>query len=418
MPGDWLTAEEVEREYGFRNSSLEYWRTYGCTALNGAKPRAKQSGAGYHPNLYLRADMEAVAAVPATAGRWAGPGGATWVSATAAEDDFGIPQRALESARQRGRVRSRKVLTVARGGAGEARRMRIRFYSEEDVIELRAALSRGVTPRTPRGWLTAGDARRQFGFSKHALWHWRVGGCPHLGGRKLTARRARVRLQGQPGERQAWVYRRADLEAIAARLASLPGVALADAEGRWCDAASAARSLRVRPDRLKYWRRRGSVRAKRVPCPADKPSGKAHKLLWVYHEADLAAAAAGPDGRTKEGRARRGTRHPVTEEPPGAPAHAGNGGPAQPKAPAAADDSAGTYPRRTKAGPGRRRSDFTQRVYQRTWEVYVRDGKDAALTKAIVNCEFNREVIKDEKNVWLYAYRHARRTGKSMQRPD
>jgi hypothetical protein len=64
MSGDWLTAEAIEAQYGIKNSSLEYWRTYGCPALNGAKPRVKRAAGPHAPNLYDRRDIDTIAQTP------------------------------------------------------------------------------------------------------------------------------------------------------------------------------------------------------------------------------------------------------------------------------------------------------------------------------------------------------------------
>ncbi len=331
MSADWLTAEKIERDYGILKSSLELWRTYGCIALNGAKPRAKRDPGPRSPNLYHRGDIEAIASVPATHGRFR-HNGATWVDGSVAQAEFGIPRERLSVYRKRGcrllggrKIRGRKVLTVARGGPNGVRLSRVWFYLESELVLITEAMSGSTAPSKERGWLTIGEARDRFGFSKHALLHWRNDGCVHLGGRKLTAKKIRTEIPNQAGERTYWGYCLAELKAIAERQASPPPVDFSDDEGEWLTAATIQNTHGVPARVLSYWRskrrprsRGCGVRCKQIPTPPSKPTGKAHDRIWVYHAADVLRALSLPDGRTREARRLQAarTRQAAPADPP------------------------------------------------------------------------------------------------------
>src|SRR5262249_31737053 len=146
-------------------------------------------------NLYRRDDIEQILATPATHGRVLDAAG-TWIDGNVAREEFGLSGTQLaQLRRQRSRhlggmkLRAKKVLTVARGGAGESRSMRIWFYLESDLVQFAQAKNQEGASWSSCSWLTAGEARRRFGFGRDSLWYWRTQGCPYLDGRKLQAKR-------------------------------------------------------------------------------------------------------------------------------------------------------------------------------------------------------------------------------------
>jgi hypothetical protein len=173
------------------------------------------------------------------------------------------------------------------------------LYLAADVAQLAAAgvsTRHGAAEDSP-DWLTVAEARDRFGFTKHVLLHWRTGGCLYLDGRRLAARRMKSLVNGQV--RVAWRYSLRDLEAIAERQARCSDRIFPDAAG-WFTAGEIKRDHGIRESILAYWRNAGRVRARKIPTPPDKAS--AHKMLWVYHMADVLSARAAPDGRSKEAR--------------------------------------------------------------------------------------------------------------------
>jgi len=137
--------------------------------------------------------MEAIVATPLTNGRVHDSQG-SWIDLETAAKEYGFTSCLLSQYRKQGcwalggrKVLARKVLTWARGGAGDGGDCGM-VLPESDLQRVVAARQEEVTP--PRGWLTAGQAYSSFGFTKDALSHWRSEGCVHLGGRKLSAKSA------------------------------------------------------------------------------------------------------------------------------------------------------------------------------------------------------------------------------------
>jgi hypothetical protein len=211
--------------------------------------------------------------------------------------------------------------------------MRILFYLARDVERMGADMSGAATSESDRG-LTAAQVGQRFGFSKHVLYHWREQGCVYLGGQKLRASKGKVTLPNQPGLRPAWLYPIGEVQRIADRRHADEPFSITDAEGVWLTAASVYARYGIKRSALDYYRTHdwpavpgGKLRAKQVATPRHKARGRAHDRIWVYHQEDIARAAARPDGRTKAGRelkargARRPPGPPSLADAPERPSH-------------------------------------------------------------------------------------------------
>jgi hypothetical protein len=158
-------------------------------------------------------------------------------------------------------------------------------------------------------WITAREIEETYGIPAANLEYWCKSGCEALGGRRPRFRRAPYGgfARGESG-RGAYLYRRADIESIAAT--PLCPQSFKDSEGEWVTERE-ARDRYARALRLGRWRK--------APCPAlgDRPirsrrvltagggggpRSVARRRVWFYLAADVAQLAA-PGTSPRHGRA-------------------------------------------------------------------------------------------------------------------
>lgn len=206
--GHWLSVQKAVIEYRISAPTLNVWRRKGCPVLGGRKLEVRERRfKGRRRHFVRREDLDAIVEA-----RKKGPNDASWVTASRAAAEYGFIRRVLyrftrASHRLLGRpIRSKRIPVPT--AIGKAKR---RVFWRADLEKL------GRMRRVPSAeWLTISELEARFGFPRQSLKLWRMHGCPHLGGRKPTAR---VRwIASDSGEPiRVWEYRGSDLEQIAER---------------------------------------------------------------------------------------------------------------------------------------------------------------------------------------------------------
>src|SRR4051794_15796974 len=91
----WLSINEACQEFQFTRASLEQWRRKGCMLLGGRKPQARreqlpdQQGCHRWQYVFIREDLEAIAATRDRGGKREADDG-QWLTAAEAAEEFGV----------------------------------------------------------------------------------------------------------------------------------------------------------------------------------------------------------------------------------------------------------------------------------------------------------------------------------------
>ena len=206
---DWLTPEQVKALYGINRHRLGVWGRKRCPAL-GRKVRTMPNPS--RPGkLYLRADVEL--GLPHEPTDEFQDDAGHWLHIRRAAREYHVSNETLTGWRLRGCpfLGGRKIASCRRKFIGTYRD----FVRREDLDAIAAAR---LVWNKSSDWLTADEARSLLGLYPQRLSMWRRHGCPHLRGRKLTARLVRI-ADARGYLRQTWQYRRTELERIAAPVA-------------------------------------------------------------------------------------------------------------------------------------------------------------------------------------------------------
>jgi hypothetical protein len=187
MSEEWLTPLQVRAEFDIPQSDLQSWRRLGCPALRDKKLRAKpmkglRSNGRQHGQirprfLYHRADVELINATPITIdGSFKDGEGKAWLSAEAAQDQFGFKLITLSVWRRNGchfwrgrKPRARKFLIRTRTRKG-IRFHRLWFFLIEDLQEISEARAKGGDQiEDGTQWCDKKAAKDLFGFGSWTL---------------------------------------------------------------------------------------------------------------------------------------------------------------------------------------------------------------------------------------------------------
>ncbi len=382
----WLTAEEARAQFGFSPVNLNLWAREGCIALNGKCLRVK--GPHATPRLYWRGDLELIARVPRLENGTYTDARGVWLTATAVHRKYGFPVTHLTPWRKKicpllGRKLQARRMIVCPGGRQVGLR-RAWLYFQPDLDELAAARNGTGRARRDSAWLSAREAKEEFGFTARNLNRWAAHGHAALGRKGLRCRKELRGSGSLAGLKR--VFAREDLELIRS---AMQGKA-EETPTVWVPIGRASKTFWVPTATLHYWRSGcvlfgRPIRAQRMPARME--DGRVREI-WHFHRDDLETISKQrgvPEDRRREPAAAQGPQR--TEQKPAKPAAQVNSG---------------------KPRGGRPISKETEKILEACYLEYM---GTKTLSQALLALQkrFGDDGPQGEPDIRLYAKRYAKR---------
>lgn len=220
----WLTATEVQLEWGRSKTFLHTWAHRRCPLLGGRRLTSQfqqREGRGRYGTIakrrrvYLRADLETLARSRAAGANSSDDG--HWLTAQHALDQFGFDEASLHYWRARSCIYldDRKTLLARKEPSltKDGRPKEVWKYYKPHlqlIAQRRAASASGVYRENGGTWLTQRSAVARYGVYSADLTRWRARPSARLGGRTLRARRVQT-WSARNKHGLQWVYHEGDV---------------------------------------------------------------------------------------------------------------------------------------------------------------------------------------------------------------
>jgi hypothetical protein len=271
------------------SDALALWHDNGVSFWEGKKLQARHiltrtSGQGGFKTrwYYAEHDLKAVAAAK-NAGKQQRQPDPDWLTYGEAKRQFGFGRWLLQQLTKAKHVRTASQARVLPNG--RTRQVR-RFHAEDLASVYRQRAACPILGEDP-DWLTFAEAAKLLGVTHRSLHLWSKKECPYLPGKRtLQVMRRPVRF----GRRtmMVWVCSRADVRVI---IDTAPATAAyKGSDGMYLPLRVVERKHGIPYATLRYWYKRGWVRAKRIDRPGRSARGG---RLWGLHEGDVIARKSG-----------------------------------------------------------------------------------------------------------------------------